>query len=294
MSTHRLLRDILDADLDFESPIDEDLMLRLGRNLFLIAAMLDGDDDRRFKAQSNGIPTDGGATSVLTIDTITVGVFERDDQYNGAWLRVTSGAASGNGYLSQFPITDSDEGAQTFTVGTNKNGQNLNQAGMGNNDTFEIIGHVHDGIYGEKIHASDIEETDQFGLKDYTQAGRTQSVSRTDSSGTSTGTHNLVLPESGVDYYVFGHFHTIADDDGINNTHTGYATVQVPNQDIHESRLEMSDIGANNYYWNHQNSGGLFFIAQNGNAVTAQAVLDTNNGTVTAKFTIEAYQKVPV
>ena len=69
--------DILGAEINFESPIDEDLMDRFVSNQFSVAAMVDGQADSQFKAQANGIPTDGGATSVLTLDAITSGVFAR-------------------------------------------------------------------------------------------------------------------------------------------------------------------------------------------------------------------------
>ncbi len=155
--SHLILRDILGAEIDFESPIDEDLMLRIVSDLFSVATMVDGQPNSQFKAQANGIPTDGGATSVLTIDTITEGVFERDDQYNTKWMLVTTGPASGGGLNSRFPIIDSDESAQTFTVGENQAGDNLNEAGMVNNDQFRVMGHVHDGTDGETIRVSDID-----------------------------------------------------------------------------------------------------------------------------------------
>jgi len=162
--SHLVLQDILGAEIDFKSPIDEDLMLRLVTNLFSVAAMVDSQPNSLFKAQSNGIPTDGGATSVLTLDTITEGVFERDDQYNTKYILVTSGPASGNGVDSRFPITDCDEGALTFTVGENEIGENLNEAGMVDDNTFQVIGHVHDGVDGEKISAADLDTTNGPGF----------------------------------------------------------------------------------------------------------------------------------
>lgn len=163
-NTHRVLRDIDDDEIDFKSPIDEDLMARLVGNMFSLATMIDGQPNKQFKAQSDGVPTDDGATSTLTIDNITEGVFERDDQYNDKFIKMTSGAASGNGIDSRFPITDSDETAQTFTVGENPAGDNLNEAGVIDNDTFEVMGHVHDGTDGEIIFWDDI--VGQSGLEE--------------------------------------------------------------------------------------------------------------------------------
>lgn len=150
-NTHNVLRDINDNEIDFKSPIDEDLMGRLVNNLFSIAGMVDGQSNTRFEAQANGTPTDGGTTSVLTLDTITQGVFERDDQYNTKYIEVTSGTASGKGLLSRFVVNSCDEGALTFTVNENTAGDNLNEAGMVDDDTFKIIGHTHDGIDGEVV-----------------------------------------------------------------------------------------------------------------------------------------------
>lgn len=163
-NTHRVLRDIDDTEIDFKSPVDEDLMARLVGNLFSLATMIDGQPNKQFQAQSDGVPTDDGATSTLTIDNITEGVFERDDQYNDKFIKMTSGAASGNGIDSRFPITDSDESGQTFTVGLNPAGDNLNEAGVIDNDTFEVMGHVHDGTDGEIIFWDDI--VGQSGLEE--------------------------------------------------------------------------------------------------------------------------------
>ncbi len=155
--SHLILRDILGEEIDFESPVDEDLMLRIVSNMFSVATMVDGRPNSQFKAQANGTPTDDGATSTLTIDTITEGVFERNDQYNTKYILITSGPASGQGIDSRFPIVDSIESSQEFVVGENQNGDNLAEAGMVNNDTFQVMGHVHDGVDGEKIRVSDIE-----------------------------------------------------------------------------------------------------------------------------------------
>ena len=168
--SHLVLRDINGNEIDFKSPIDEDLMLRIIGNMFSLATMVDGRPNSQFKAQADGAPPDNGATSLLTLDTITENVFERDDQYNTKYILVTSGPASGQGVNSRFPITDSDSTAQTFTVGLNEIGENLFDAGMLDGNTFEVIGHVHDGIDGEKISAADLDTTNgpgfvpQFGI----------------------------------------------------------------------------------------------------------------------------------
>ena len=168
--SHLVLRDILGNEIDFKSAIDEDLMERIIGNLFSLATMVDGRPNSQFKAQADGNPTDDGATSDLTLDTITEGVFERDDQYNTKYILVTSGPASGQGVDSRFPITDSDQSGQVFTCGLNEIGENLVDAGMVDGNTFEVIGHVHDGVDGEKISAKDLDTTNgpgfvpQFGI----------------------------------------------------------------------------------------------------------------------------------
>ena len=187
-NSHRILQDINDNELDFKSSIDEDLMGRLAHNLYALAAMIDGQPNRQFIAKANGTPTDGGATSVLTIDTITEGVFERDDQYNEKYILVTTGPASGQGIESRFPITDSDESAQTFTCGENTAGENLNEAGMVNDDDFELMGHVHDGVDGEVRFWDDI--VGQSGLEERS-AVYSVSVGGGGGAFSTTITHNL-------------------------------------------------------------------------------------------------------
>lgn len=152
-----ILRSILGTEIDFKSAIDEDLMLRIVANIFANNSYIDGQSTYIFNASANGTPTDVGPNSVLTIDTITQGVFERDDQFNDKHILVTSGTAANSGTDSRFPIIDCDVLGQTFTVGSNQKGENLFEAGMVNNDIFRVMGHVHDGAKdGERIHWDDI------------------------------------------------------------------------------------------------------------------------------------------
>ena len=149
-----ILRDVLGSELAFKQPWDEDLVARLTDGIFFNNSMIWGNENNQqmFVAESNGTPTDDGATSTLTIKNISIGTFVRDDQYNEAWLEITTGpGADSDPVLDYFPITDSDESAQTFTVGLNNNSQNLNEVGMVDGNQFRIVGHIHDGKYGEKI-----------------------------------------------------------------------------------------------------------------------------------------------
>ena len=50
-NSHLVLRDINDNEIDFKSPIDEDLMARLVNNLYSLATMLDGQPNSQFKGR---------------------------------------------------------------------------------------------------------------------------------------------------------------------------------------------------------------------------------------------------
>jgi hypothetical protein len=273
-NSHLVLRDINDNEIDFKSPIDEDLMARLVNNLYSLATMLDGQPNSQFKAQSNGVPTDGGATSVLTLDTITQGVFERDDQYNTKYILVTSGPASGSGTNSRFPITDCDEGALTFTCGLNKAGFNLNESGMIDDNTFEVIGHVHDGTDGETISFLDLDGLEDIVFNEYTESGKSQSRSGT--TGPFGNTHNLILPINAVDYFLLIDF-------SMSTTGAGSAEIFVDTTKVHAVQGSGSEKG-----------GAFLAIAQNGDGITAHNGDNGTGGTMSAQFDILAYQKVPV
>lgn len=297
--SHKRLRDILGAEIDFESPWDEDLVERIVSNQFEVAHMVDSSVDQTLKAQSNGIPTNGGATSVLTIDGITSGFFQRDDQYNTSYILVTSGPASGQGRQSRFPIDDSDESAQTFTCGQNNIGENLNTAGMIDNNTFEVIGHVHDGTDGEQIHVDDIEDLTDLGFVKYNETGQSQSQSRTNTNGNSIGNHTLILPIPAVDYLVTieCNVHALYNGTGITPT-AGRATGLIVVNSVTKTKAELDISGSANAGLDIRNDNGstVTVIAQNGQVVSAQAqITSPSTGTITAvaAFNIVAFQKLP-
>lgn len=279
---HMILDTILANEQDFESALDEDLITRIVNNIFSLASMISSMDDGRFKAQALGAPVAG----LLTLDTITAGNFSRDDQYNGVQIFVTSGSASGAGVNSRFPITDCDEGAQTFTCGDNGLGEDLQAAGMGDNDTFVILGHSHNGSDSEKIDIEDLDQTNStIGIKDYSEAGRSQSVSSTDSI-TITITHTFVNLPTG-DNLIFGWFELQLV--GASGGNLGFTKLTVNGKNL-EIKQGFNDTQAK---W--PAGGGFNAKVQNGDTI----VIEVNGGSsgphsvgATGNFEIWAYQRV--
>ena len=287
-NTHKRLQDIDDDELDFESPWDEDLVTRMVKNMFRTAHMIDSQSDLTFKAAANGTPTDDGATSLLTIDTITSGVFERDDQFNTSYIRVTNGAASGQGRESRFPIIDSDESAQTFTVGLNNLSENLNDAGMDNNDTFEVIGHVHDGT----------EDLGDLSFQTYSETGQSQSVNRVNTSGSTNGNHTLILPVPGVDFLVLIQCATFATYQTVGTTPTagrGAGIVFVNSVELTKAELDVSGSADRGTDIRNDNGSTIAVIARDGQSVSAQAQItapDVGTMTSDASFNVLAFQRL--
>ena len=267
--SHKRLRDILEAELDFESPIDEDLINRIVANIFETASSVDGQGDQRFEASANGTPSIG----LLIIDTIISGGFVRDDQYNTSYILVTSGPASGKGVSSRFIINDSDESAQSFNCGNNDLGQSLQAAGMVNNDTFHVMGHTHDGIDGEKIKVSDIDFNDATLVTAYTQSGKSQT--RTGTSGPAGNGHFVVLPVPSVDYLITMSYK-------VSSTGTGGANIRKG------AVIKVGSAGRGGH--NDFDEGSLSLIVQDGDQIVAHN--DGGGGTMFATFDIVTFQRI--
>ena len=273
MSSHKQLRDITNAELLFEQPIDEDLMLRMVENMFELASMIDGQSDQQFKAQASVAPVGG----LLTIDTITSGFFVRDDQYNTSYILVTSGTASGKGEASRFKITDSDESAQTFTCAVNVNSQTLQAAGMGNNDTFEVMGHTHDGEDGALIASDSVEYLIGALPIEYLEAGKSQT--RTGTGGPFGNTHTLVLPTLAENYLITMSFKLST---------TGAGSAEILHQDAAVTTTILQDVAGAG-----QHKGGtISLIAVSGDLVIAHHGFSSTGGTMFATFDILSIVKL--
>lgn len=277
---HRRLRAILKAEYDFESPIDEDLLDNVMRNVFTLANMISSLADIKFKAQAAGAPVAG----LLTMDTITSGLFERDDQYNETQILVTSGTASGKGVNSRFPVTDSDESAQTFTCGDNSLGETLQAAGMGDNDTFEIIGHTHDGIDSPAIDATDIDFTNQgLGINAYTASGRSQSLNFT----TATATHTITGLPSG-DNIIFGWYKIEIEQFNTGVDFEIECSITINGKTSLLRRTDGNYENGDNWV----DSGGISAEVQNGDTVSITVNNDNSRLRCKAEFILWAFEPV--
>lgn len=129
------LRQILLSTIDTKSPTSEDLFGRINDNLNLLNALI--------SSITTGILA--GSADSVTVGTIvdtdpTSGKFSHDDQYNGLYLRFTSGAVFTNNNLNQFKITDTIASSSSLVVA-----EDLAALGALATHTYVILGHTHDG-----------------------------------------------------------------------------------------------------------------------------------------------------
>jgi hypothetical protein len=125
-----LLKPIADSQIDFKSPLSEDLMTRYR------------DNDDFLNANTSSLSADllqGACDSVTTTVIVdadpTAGTIDRDDKFNAMWLSFTSGTLNG----LRYKVTDCDATANSLTFA-----EDLQALGAVATDTYEIIGHVHD------------------------------------------------------------------------------------------------------------------------------------------------------
>lgn len=139
MALEKLIQDIVLAERDFKSPISEELFAKVVNNIVIVLAALAGDSSKLLQGAIDITPA-AGSPSFITDANPTAGTIDRDDKFNDLYIHFLDGTIFSNNSRNRFKITDTDAGADTVTVA-----ENLNTLGATIGDTYEILGHTHDG-----------------------------------------------------------------------------------------------------------------------------------------------------
>jgi len=136
--TTEFFRELTSAELDFKSPIPEDVQQQLGRIIDQrIMAMVINDTNIILAGAVDSVSTN----SIVDTNPTSTGVIDRDDQFNGLYIHFTSGAAFVASDQNKFKITNIVVSTSTITSSTN-----LAAEGVLAGDTYVIYGHSHDGL----------------------------------------------------------------------------------------------------------------------------------------------------
>lgn len=135
-----LISDIANSEIDFKSPLAEDLFKRFRDNIVLTLAAVASDSNNLLKGVIDANPPNI-ANSYITDAVPTNGTINRDDKFNGLYLRFTSGAIFTGNQYNRYKITDTDAALSRIYVA-----ENLFTEGALLGDTYEIVGHAHDAL----------------------------------------------------------------------------------------------------------------------------------------------------
>lgn len=146
MDLQKLIRALTSGELDFKSPMSEDISQQFGRLIpEIMLAFMIGNSDKLLKGALDSTPTTG-APDTLTDTNPTAGSIDRDDQFNGAFVHFTSGTIYTNNNFNRYEILDTLAGPSQLVVDGD-----LEADGAALGDTYEILGHTHSGTDGSKI-----------------------------------------------------------------------------------------------------------------------------------------------
>jgi hypothetical protein len=136
----KIFRELTTGELDFKSPISEDVSQEFGRIIAKTLMSVIVDDQTYLLAGALDSTPTTAAPSVLTDTNPTDGGHDRDDQFKALYLHFKSGSIYTANNLNRYKITASDATAKTLTVA-----EDLLADGAASGDTYEVIGHTHDG-----------------------------------------------------------------------------------------------------------------------------------------------------
>lgn len=136
----KIFRELTSGELDFKSPISEDIAQEFGRVIAkTLMAVIVEDQTYLLAGALDSTPTTA-ATGTITDTNPTDGAFDRDDQFKGLYLHFTSGTIYTNNNYNRYKITASSASSKTVTVA-----EDLAADGATSGDTYVILGHTHDG-----------------------------------------------------------------------------------------------------------------------------------------------------
>jgi parallel beta-helix repeat protein len=133
--SNNFIRDVTPASVLARKPVSEDLMQRFRDNPELLEALV-------FSLISNLLAgaVDSVLVGVITDADPTSGLIAHDNQFDGIYLRMTSGTVFTNNNSNKFKIVATSKTANTISVT-----EDLQALGVVAADTYIILGHTHDG-----------------------------------------------------------------------------------------------------------------------------------------------------
>lgn len=135
-----LISNIATSEIDFKSPISEELLTKFRDNVVLALAAIAGDSNNLLKGVIDADPPNA-VNSYITDADPTNGTISRDDKFNGLHIKFTSGTIFTGNQFNRYKITDTDAALSRITVA-----ENLYAAGARLGDTYEVVGHTHGAL----------------------------------------------------------------------------------------------------------------------------------------------------